>query len=172
MFHVYLKHFTRCETNKTVYFPGCGAFDSVPVTIVSHSLAYCFLSISLFTCTSRYQSSPTSRREGSETEIGINCVFRRLYFYGLTLSGSKSSPIWKLRSKTTNIFVVWVKSCANNAQLTNGLTHQSLLTEMAQGLFIRMHTCEKRTTRIRKLGSLKGMDSSWYSFFTGNGHPH
>ena len=57
MFHVYLKYFTRCETNKIVRFPGCGAFDSVPLVVVSRSLAYCFLPTSLFTCTSRYQSS-------------------------------------------------------------------------------------------------------------------
>ena len=57
MFHVYLKYFTRCQTNKIVRFPGCGAFDSVPLVVVSRSLAYCFLPTSLFTCTSRYQSS-------------------------------------------------------------------------------------------------------------------
>ena len=58
VFYVYLKYFSRCETNKIVYSPGCGAFDSVPVSLVSRSLAHCFLSTSLFTCASRYQSSP------------------------------------------------------------------------------------------------------------------
>ena len=82
----------------------------------------------------------TSRREGSKGRFtrydfdAYNKLTTGLrhdlgptrQFYFFEYARSKSSPIRKLRSKTTNVVVVWVKkSCANNAQLTNGLTHQS-----------------------------------------------